>query len=48
MGHITFLQAISLIEEYAFRTCEAVVFLTFVWVYGKLAVRHLLKIARRD
>jgi hypothetical protein len=31
MGHITFLQAISLIEEYAFRVCEAVVFLTFVW-----------------
>jgi hypothetical protein len=48
MGHLTFLQIITLVEEYAFRVCEAVVFLTFLWVYAKLAVRHLLALGRKD
>ena len=48
MGHLTFLQLISLVEEYAMRVCEAVVFLTFLWVYAKLAVRHLLALGQKD
>jgi hypothetical protein len=47
MGQTTFLQTITLVEECAFRLCEAVVFLTFLWVYVKLAVRHLLEFGRK-
>jgi hypothetical protein len=48
MEHVNFLQAINLVEEYAFRVCEAIVFLTFLWVYAKIAVRHLLAIGRKE
>ena len=48
MGQLTFLQIISLIEEDAFRVCEAIVFLTFLLVYATLAIRHLLALGRKD
>jgi hypothetical protein len=48
MGQLSFLQVLALAEEYAFRICEAIVFLTFLGVYVKLAVRHLLALGRKD
>jgi len=48
MGHLTFLQIISLVEEYAFRLVEAVIFLTFLGVYGVRAIRDLLGFGRKD
>jgi hypothetical protein len=48
MGQSHFLILLSLIEELAFRICETAVFLTFISVYGLLAIRHILALARKN
>ena len=48
MGQLTFLQILTLIEEYAFRLVEATIFLTFLGVYDIRAIRDLLGFGRKD
>jgi hypothetical protein len=36
------------LEEYAFHICEATITLTFIWVYGNMAIRHILSIGRKE
>jgi hypothetical protein len=45
MGH--FLDFVSLVVELAFHICEAAITLTFIWVYGRLAIRHILALGRK-
>jgi len=46
MGH--FLNILALIVEGAFHICETAITLTFIWVYGRLAIRHILTLGRKD
>ena len=39
---------LSLVEEYAFHICETAIFLAFIWVYGRLAISHILALGRKD
>jgi hypothetical protein len=48
MGQLEFLKILSLIVEYAFHVCETAITLTFIWVYGRLAIRHILTLGRKD
>jgi hypothetical protein len=48
MENCLFLTILRLLEEYAFRICETAITLTFIWVYGRMAIRHVLKIESRD
>jgi hypothetical protein len=48
MGQSPFFDFLSNIEWYAFRTIEALVFLTFVSVYGWMAIRHIIALGRKD
>jgi hypothetical protein len=47
MGTLHFLDYLSLIVEYAFHICETAITLTFIWVYGRLAIRHILALGRK-
>jgi hypothetical protein len=46
MGH--FLNILGLIVEAAFHICETAITLTFIWVYGRLAICHILTLGRKD
>ena len=48
MGHSPFFDFLSNLEWYAFCICETAVFLTFISVYGWLAIRHILAPGRKD
>lgn len=48
MGAVHFLDFLSLVVEYAFHICETAITLTFIWVYGSLAIRHILALGRKD
>ena len=47
MGTEQFFRYLSLVEEYAFHICETAIFLTFIWVYGNLAIKHIFEIGRK-
>jgi hypothetical protein len=46
MGTSQFFGYLSLVEEYAFHLCEAVLFIVFLYVYCRQAVRHILRMGR--
>ena len=48
MGTAQFFADLSLLEEYAFHICETVIALAFIWVYGRLAIRHILSLGRKE
>jgi hypothetical protein len=48
MGTTVFFAYLSLLEEYAFHICETAITLAFIWVYGSLAIRHILSIGRKE
>ncbi len=48
MGTVHFFACLSLLEEYAFHICETAITLAFIWVYGRLAIRHILALGRKD
>jgi hypothetical protein len=48
MENCLFFTILRLIEEYAFRICETAITLNFIWVYGRMAIRHIREIERRD
>jgi hypothetical protein len=33
---------------FAFLTCEAIIAIALIWVYGRFAIRHILAIGRKD
>lgn len=43
-----FFAYLSLSEEYAFHICETAITLAFIWVYGRLAIRHILSLGRKE
>jgi len=47
MGTTQFFGYLSLVEEYAFHICETAIFLALIWVYGRLAIRHILALGRK-
>lgn len=48
MGSNHFFDLLSLVEEYAFHICETAIFLAFILVYGRMAIRHILAIEKTD
>ena len=48
MGTAHFFGYLSLVEEYAFHLCETAIFLAFIWVYGRMAIRHILTLGQKD
>jgi len=46
LGH--FLNILALIVEGAFHLCETAITLTFIWVYGRLAIHHILSLGHKD
>lgn len=47
MGTVQFFAYLSLLEECAFHICETAISLSFIWVYGRLAIRHILSLGRK-
>jgi hypothetical protein len=43
-----FLEILSTVDEVAFRVCETAITLTFIWVYGRLAIRHILAMLQKE
>lgn len=48
MGENHFLEFLALVVIYAFAICDTLVALAFIWVFGKMGIRHLLEIDRRS
>lgn len=48
MGENRFLEFLALVVIYAFAICDTLVALAFIWVFGKMGIRHLLEIDRRS
>jgi hypothetical protein len=43
-----FFNFLSLLEVGAFRICEAILTITFISVYGWMAFRHIVNLARKE
>jgi hypothetical protein len=48
MGTAQFFVYLSLVEEYAFHICETAIFLAFIWVYGRMAIRHIFALGEKE
>jgi hypothetical protein len=43
-----FFSFLTLTVECALHICETAIMLTLIWVYGRLAIRHILALGKKE